>query len=205
MGAITGTQIVSRARDLVQDVQGVRWLDPENLTWLNEGINYAVRKRPALYVRAAQVSLDASSPKQTLTIAGAFAVLDVPYNVDGANHPARAIRRCTKLDIENLDPAWTTRKGDDVRHWMPGPEAHTFYVYPALPKTSGLGRRVEIHYAATPTPLATLSTVIPFDDVWADVLTNYLLFRLYSKDAEHAANEARASTYLTLVNTSLGE
>lgn len=204
MGTVTINQIKQRAKDIVQDTDDVRWADPEVVRWVNDGLTYAVKKRVSLYTLRATVALDANTPRNQIAAAGAFAVVDVPYTVDASNIPQRTVRQATQDTISAVDPAWLVSSGDVVRHWIPGPEPKVFFVYPAVPKTVGLVRRVEVVYAANPPQLSATTDVIPIDDVYAYALVNYVLFRFYSKDAENAANAQLAQTYLTIFNTYLG-
>jgi hypothetical protein len=49
-------------------------------------------------------------------------------------------------------------------------------------------------YLASPTD-ATLTSTITLDDIYISALTDYTLYRAYSKDAEYAANTTLASAY----------
>ena len=44
----------------------------------------------------------------------------------------------------------------------------------------------------------------PDEDVWAEALLNFMLFKAYSKDAEFGGNAALSTGYYTLFNAALG-
>ena len=48
------------------------------------------------------------------------------------------------------------------------------------------------------------SSTIYIDDIFANALIDYTLFRCYLKDAEFAGNSARAGTHFQLFSNSLG-
>jgi len=48
------------------------------------------------------------------------------------------------------------------------------------------------------------TTIINLDDIYANVILDYLLYRAYSKDADYAANGQRAINHLNSFNSSLG-
>ena len=53
-------------------------------------------------------------------------------------------------------------------------------------------------------PAGNDATVINLDDIYANVILDYLLYRAYSKDADYAANGQRAINHLNSFNSSLG-
>jgi hypothetical protein len=76
-----------------------------------------------------------------------------------------------------------------------------FYVYP--PAASS-GASVEVVYSAYPSDItepadgAVYTAVtgnISLPDIYANLLTDYILYRAYTKDAEYAGNAARAQAH----------
>jgi len=57
--------------------------------------------------------------------------------------------------------------------------------------------------APNETPLV-LGTTINIDDIYANALVDYMLYRAYSKDAEYAGNAQRAVAHYTAFSNSLG-
>jgi len=84
-----------------------------------------------------------------------------------------------------------------------------FLVYP--PATTAA--RLEVAYAQVPSPhtltdeqlgSAATTEVIRIDDIFANALLDYMLFRAYTKDAEQASNAARAVAHYQAFQNSLG-
>ena len=73
-------------------------------------------------------------------------------------------------------------------------------VYPPQPSVSP-GSLV-ITYAAAPTE-AVAGGTLTIKDVWLPVIVNYVLFRLYSKDADYAGNANLATAYYQAFNAQL--
>ena len=67
-----------------------------------------------------------------------------------------------------------------------------FYVYPPQPAANQ--GYVEMVYGAAPAD-ATLNGPITLDDIYQNVLVDYILYRAYSKDTEYAADQNRAATH----------
>ena len=201
MGTLTGQAIVDRQRDLVQDVDAVRWQNTEVLRWLNDGVREVCLKKPSAYTRHGSLTLDPGAKQSISALPGAWAIVDVPYNLVSGS-PGRTIRKAAIADLDTIDPTWRTSEGDTVKHWVADVEPHTFFVYPAKQKTTT--RTVEVVVAQTPVDATTLATVIPIDDIYANALGYYLAFRLYSKDADSTASTSAAAAYYTLFTNSLG-
>jgi hypothetical protein len=101
-------------------------------------------------------------------------------------------------------PNWFASEGTEIKHFMLDPDdPKVFYVYPAKHKT-GAARKVELVYAAVPPSYVALSQTIALDDIYANALGYFLIFRMYSKDADEATNSAAAQAYYTLFTNSLG-
>ena len=60
-------------------------------------------------------------------------------------------------------------------------------------------------YSASPTDLANTSAVISVDDIFANAIVDYVLFRAYQKDSEYAGNAQRAGTHYQLFTASIGQ
>lgn len=197
MGTITGTEIVNRARRVVQDQTsgGTRWLDAELLDWINDAQREVAIHKPEASSEIVEHTCVAGT-KQTLA-AGAIRLLSVIRNASG-----RAIRRVDRHIMDSENPDWHTDTASaTTEHYIYDEDApRTFYVYPPKP-TGGTGD-IELNQSVTPTDLATLGDTIDLDDVYANPILDYVLYRAYSKDAEYAGNEGRAAShYQGMLNT----
>lgn len=63
---------------------------------------------------------------------------------------------------------------------------------------------VELIYSSSPTDVATVNTTISLDDIYANAMIDFMLYRAYSKDAEYASNANYAQQHYQSFLTSLG-
>lgn len=194
------SEISDRARLVLNDADGVRWLDAELLKWINDGQRAVVLVRPDACCSNTGLTL-AAGTKQTIPSDG-LRLLDVVRNVDSNGAGGRVVRHVDRdvLDTQNVN--WHSETGQaTVKNYVyDNRDPKTFYVYP--PATSSA--RVEIVYAKNPTDCASLSSSLAIADIYADALLNYVLFRAYSKDAEFAQNLTLSGTYLQMFGAMLG-
>ena len=80
-------------------------------------------------------------------------------------------------------------------------DPRNFYVYPGVNGNA----YVEIVYSASPTDLGSASATISVDDIYANAIIDYVLYRAYMKDAEYAGNAQRASNHYQLFTASIGQ
>jgi len=204
MATITGQSLVTKAQTLIQDNTGVRWPRDELLGYLNDGQREVVLLRPEASVTNASKVLTANSTKQSLP-ADAVMLIDVPRNMGAAGTTAgRVIRIVSREILDAQYPNWhvDANAGGDIRHFTYDPrDPKTFYVYPKSPATSLF---VELVYASSPVATDDAGAVIGIDDIYANALVDYILYRAYSKDAEYAQNSQLAVAYYTAFANALG-
>ena len=70
-----------------------------------------------------------------------------------------------------------------------------FYVYPGVSGSA----YVEVVYSKNPTNLSAGTDLIQVDDIFANALINFVLYRAFLKESEYAANVAVASGYFNAV------
>ena len=80
-------------------------------------------------------------------------------------------------------------------------DPRNFYVYPGVAGNAF----VEIVFSASPTELANTSAVISVDDIFANAIIDFVLYRAYMKDAEYAGNNNRAAQHYQLFTGSIGQ
>ena len=176
------TGVLDKAAIILQDTTGVRWpQDAELFLWLNDGQREIVLRKPDAYSQNLVVQL-VSGTKQTIPAAG-IQLLDVVSNMGTGSTPGRAITRIDREILDEQRPNWHSETASaETKHYMFDPrDPKTFYTYPPQHSTPGYVRMV---YAAAPSDLATVSSAITLDDVYAGVLLDYILYRAYSKDAD---------------------
>jgi len=203
MSTVTVTSIVARVATLLQDAGNIRWTSSEVLDWLDDGQREVVMLRPEAGAANESVSLTTGT-KQSIPAAG-ISFIDAIRNTSG-----RAVRVVSREILDSQRPGWHTDTGSTtIQHFTFDPrDPKRFYVYP--PAASGAS--LDIVYSKSPAALTrggtapnqTCSTAIGIDDVYANALVDYALYRAYSKDAEYAGNAQKAVAYYTAFANGLG-
>ncbi len=210
MGTLTAQSIIDRAATILNDAGNVRWTQQELVRYLNDGQRDTVLLKPEACVKNVSVVLTASSTRQTIPSDG-IALMDVVRNMGAAGTtPGRAIKVVSR-DSLDINPDWHTVAADSVngvRHFtFDARDPKHFYVYPQAPATAWY---VEEIYSANPVDLPygladnANTGVISLDDIYANSLFEYVLFRAFSKNAEYAANITLAAAHYQAFSTSLG-
>lgn len=194
MGTIIARAVIEKAQIILQDTTGVRWpSDTELLGWLNDGQREVMVFKPNANVKNLAVMLTAGT-KQALPTDG-VQLIDVVRNMgtDGST-PGRAIRIVMREILDAQVPNWhAATPAPEAKHYMYAVlDPKNFYVYPPQPAT-GQGY-AELVYGATPAD-ATINSAITLDDIYQNVLVDYILYRAYSKDTEYAADQNRADKH----------
>ena len=164
-GTLTGTNLLSRIKDTLQDTTSVRWPEAELLRYINDAQREIVNFRPESSAKTANVQL-VTGTKQALPTDG-LRLIKVTRNMSDASGGATGKRaiRIVNVDILNTqEPDWNdpTVSGDAahgtvVKHYIfDEDDPRNFYVYPGV---SG-NAYVEVVYSASPTDLANTSATI---------------------------------------------
>ena len=196
-GTLTGANILARIKDILQDTTSVRWPEAELLRYINDAQREIVNYRPESSATTANIQLVAGT-KQSLP-SGGLRLIKVTRNMSDTSGGATGKRaiRIVNVDLLNTqEPDWNdpTVSGDaahgtTVKHYIfDEDDPKNFYVYPGV---SG-NAYVEIVYSDSPTDLGNTSAVISVDDIYANAIMDYVLFRAYQKDSEYAGNAQRA-------------
>jgi len=212
-GTLTGTALLTRIRNVLQDTTNVRWTDSELRDYINDAQREIVNLRPESSSTTANLALVAGT-KQTLPTAG-LRLINVVRNMssEAANATgARAVRLVDSDILDTQEPDWhdPTVSGDAahvsvVKHFIFDEDSpRTFYVYPGVLVTNASACFVEIIYSTSPTDLSANSSVLFIDDIYGNAVIDYVLFRAYLKDAEFAGNAQRANNHFQLFATSVG-
>lgn len=197
--AITAQSIVHRVVDILQDTTSVRWPVSELVRYLNDGQREVVLYRPDATIKSATVACVAGA-KQALPTDGAK-LIDVIRNSASAG-TNKAVRMVAREVLDAQIPNWYGLTGElDVVHFTYDPrDPKTFFVYPPALTTT----RVDITYSAFPTDVSEPAAGSTYDDVsgnldlpdiYGNVVTDYILYRAYSKDSEYAGNAQRAQAH----------
>jgi len=209
-GTLTGANILARIKDILQDTTSVRWPEAELLRYINDAQREIVNYRPESSATTANVQLVAGT-KQSLP-SGGLRLIKVTRNMSDTSGGATGKRaiRIVNVDILNTqEPDWNdpTVSGDAahgtvVKHYIfDEDDPKNFYVYPGV---SG-NAYVEIVYSDSPSDLGNTSAVISVDDIYANAIMDYVLFRAYQKDSEYAGNAQRANQHYQLFLNCIGQ
>jgi len=201
--ALTPSDILTRAADIIQDQTNVRWPQDELLRYLNDARREIAVVRPDLYATTSTVTLTTGGTKQSLPTDG-IRLIDVVRNMPSGN-PGKAIRIVEREILDAQKPSWHTETATaDLKHFMYDERSpRAYYVYP--PATAG--HQIEIIYGQTPTDisLANISTTqLTQEDVYTGAMVDYVCYRAFSKDSEYAGNAGRAQAHYQQFINSLG-
>jgi len=200
MPTTKAVDLISRVSITLQDPTFVRWTQGELLNYLNDAQRQVVLFRPDAKAVNAPFTCT-NTAKQTLPAEG-LRLINVLRNTGG--------RAVTKVDRSILDvqlPTWyeTAANADGVKHYVyDALDPKNFYVFP---KPANL-HQIDIVYAISPVDIVisnytTDVQVIGIDDIYANALMDYMMYRAYQKDSEFA-NINRAGVYYQAFTTSLG-
>ena len=208
--ALTGTNVLSRIKDILQDTTSVRWPEAEILRYINDAQREIVNYKPESSAKTDNVQL-ATGTKQALPADG-LRLIKVTRNMSAASGSATGKRaiRIVNVDILNTqEPDWNdptvsgdAQHGTVVKHYIfDEDDPKNFYVYPGVAGNAF----VEIVYSKTPTDLSSASSNLDIDDIYGNAVIDYVLFRAYQKDSEYAGNAQRAQTHYQLFLNCIGQ
>ncbi|MGP9826894.1 phage adaptor protein [Ectopseudomonas khazarica] len=196
--AATVGQVLSRAKRVLQEGEtGIRWTNVELLEWLNEGYLALLALRPDACAKTAEF---VCSPGSRQTLPGtALRLLGVVRNT-AAGSAGLAVVMSARAVLDAARRGWHAEPQTlNVEQciYEPAADPRAFYVYPPASSEA----RLEIIYCAAPEPHSpaqasdSSAEALRVQEHYAPPLVDYLLFRAYSKDAEHQANMARANMH----------
>ena len=211
MATVKVIDIVRNVEFILQDTN-IRWPRVELQSWVNESYLAIILLRPDANAKTGTFTCAAGS-RQVLTaqFASGLKLLDVTRNLASASNK-QSIRLVSRAVLDDQRPTWHSETGTvSIQHYMYDPrQPKEFFVYP--PATTSA--QIEVVYADAVTehtlsesqldPTGGNSTVILLDDIYKSPITDWVLYRAYSKDAEYGANEARAVASLQSFNNALG-
>ena len=180
MATVKVIDLIDRAEEILQDTTNVRWSQQTLLNYLNDAQREIVLYRPDANPVNATFTLTANSAKQTLPSAG-LRLLSIYKNVSPNTKPITNIERRV-LDDQIED--WHGTTGTGVQHYVYDPlDPKIFYVYP---HTTASDATISIVYSSAPTDITisnftNATTVISLDDVYANAILDYMLYRAYQK------------------------
>lgn len=201
MATVKVVDILDRASIILQDNTNVRFPNEELLKFFNDAQKEVVLHRPDANMNNASIDLVAGS-KQSLPSTG-LRLIDVIRNVNG-----KAVTQVDRQILDETLPNWheTEAGSDGIEHFIYDPaDPKNFYVYPKGTADMDL----EIVYSSAPADqtisnFSTDTSTITLDDIYANCILDYILYRAYQKDSEYAGNAQRSMMHYQGFSNALG-
>ena len=211
MATIKVIEVIKRVEDVLQD-SNVRWPRVELQNWLNESYLQIALLRPDASSKTGTLTCVAGS-RQTITsgFSTALRLLDVVRNLASSSNK-KVVRLIERSVLDDQRPAWhnDTASVNIQNYTFDVRQPKEFFVFP--PATTSA--QLEVVYADLPGthslseanlhPTTGSAEVIKVDDTYLSVITDWILYRAFSKDAEFAANAARAGAHYQTFMSSIG-
>lgn len=193
MPTVLASVIITRAAIALSDSDSVRWLRADLLDYLNAGQRALVILKPTAYLLHTSAALVAGT-RQTLPVSDNGTALDPIQLIEALRNTAgRAVRLVERELLDALNPDWHSGVQAKIvqNYCYTELDPKTYLVYPPNDGTGCL----DLTISATPPPVTSEGNPITLDDIWQGALLDYCLFRAFSRDAEYAADPARAGAH----------
>lgn len=202
------SEIMQRARVILQDEESVRWPLSELCDWLNDGLREIARQVPSAFSTITDLTL-AAGAKQTLP-SGVTRMLrpivNAPFTGDDG-YPRLAVTVVSQDLLNAVLPGWhdPRRYKQQAKHVMfDEASPRTYYVYPPNDGTGKLRALVASKFTPVVasdeenvTGIDKYASEVPVEDAYGNALVDYVLYRAFSKDAQFADTIQRASAHFT--------
>lgn len=211
MSTVKVVDLIRRAHTQLLDATAVRWPALELQDHLNDAYKELVAVRPDANAQMATFTCAAGYKQNISNLSPrAHRLMDVESNV-AATSNKRAVRLVSRSALDAMRPSWYNEPASvNIEKFIFDPRnPKEFLVYP--PATSAA--QLEVLYAEVPAPHTLTETqlldpltseVIRVDDIYANPLLDYMMYRAYSKDSEQQGNAARAVAYYQAMMSALG-
>lgn len=205
--------IIKRASTIIQDQAFVRWKLPEWCLWLNDGLREMRIHKPALFTRTTSFPLVAGTRQQLPT--NCERILRVIGNTRTQESDRRPRSTVTVVDqslLSVVKPDWNDDryKRQQVKHVIyDEADPRSFYVYPSNDGTGAITvvavePHVPVAASGADDAIESYDVPVPVDDVYANALVDYCLYRAYAKDAQFSANAERAAMFFAQFARAIG-
>ena len=200
---ITAQTIIQDCVTIAQDTTSIRWPIDEVCRYFNWAQREVVNYRPDANQVRENVAIVAGA-KQTLP-SGALKLIDVHANSAGG-----AMRLTNREILDAQMRNWRSTSAATPYHFMHDPR--TPLIFEVYPPASG-SSTVDASYSKLPTDITVAATGgtytnvtgnLGLPDQFAGAVTDLILYRMYSKDAEYAGNAQRAQAHLASAANTLG-
>jgi len=201
---ITAQDVLTRARAVLQDAGSTRWLLPELLDWINDGLRSIALYKPSAISETTVLELQEGTYQE---LAEGQQLLRAARNITSAVGATPRVGGpvITPIAREILDaqnPNWhdtgSVPFSATVRHVMSDlMDPRIFYLYPG---NDGTGK-IEATVSKEPAPIAATGDVndifsyavdLPISPIYLDPLLDFVLYRAFSKDMQLAGSAQRS-------------
>ena len=213
MASTIAKTTILRAKTVLQDTSstGTRWPNSELQNWLNDAQKEIILFRPDSHINNETFTPVAGKSKQAIPTAG-MRLIEIVRNMADTSDGG-AIRMIQRSILDDQVPNWhRAAETVNVEHWIYDErDPKTFYLYPNPSSAAA----IEIVYSTAPDAIDIVAsdesfkpeaetTTIGLDDLYANAILDYILYRAYSKDSEYAGNAGRAASHYSAFANSLG-
>lgn len=184
---ITTSDFILRARDVLQDDDGIRWPDAELKRYLLDGQVAIVDKAPwaseAIFSFNHALAVGIEQRIENYSVRIVSRVMDITVNQTGSTR-GKAIRKISKDQLDAQRPSWSTEANSTtILNWIPlDQQPRDFLVYPG----AAAGASVRATVALVPFD----EDVVEVVDGARDALFYYSVYRAWAKDAAYAKGSA---------------
>lgn len=202
----TVQDIVDRVTLITKDADAVRFTLGEIVLWTRDAIDQIATMHPRVASEYLPVNLRAGSRQDLRLIDPSrrwVRLHQVVSNIDQNGAPAGVpIRQVAGSSLYFSLSKWSNKPpATQVREYsVDEREVHTFDVYPPV----AVGTRVLVLASVKPAPIEDEDSVFPLPDGYDIPATDYVLFRLFSKDAQDQSYSARATAHMQAFNLAMG-
>lgn len=174
--------LLSRAASLLNDEEYVRWEESELLEWLNDG-QRVIARGPATDAYVVRDTIQAAAGTVQSLPSDGIRLVDVVKNVS----TGRSILQADYAIADALSSTWRSMTAGEAQNFFYDERnPKQFEVYP--PQSGG--EQIEVVYNAQPGD-AVVTGTIAIDDMYADALIDYMVYRALSKDTEDVSVDLR--------------
>lgn len=193
---ITIQDVVDRVTFITKDIDHDRWSVSEIIQWINEAIDIIVKAHPRAAAQYVTLSLGAGA-RQDLRLIDAskqwVRLHSILCNMNGNAPAGTPVRLVPASALDSVSPTWRSaaQSGSIKEYVQDEREPFTFDVNPP----AIAGTKVHVLASVKPQPVAAADT-FPLASGYDIPTVDYVLYRVFSKDANDQAYATRAAAHL---------
>lgn len=202
----TVQDIVDRVTSITKDADAIRWTLAEIVMWTRDAIDQIATMHPRVAAQYIPLTLRAGSHQDLRLIDPNrrwIRLHEVVSNIDSNDiTTGYTIRQVARPSLFFSLGKWQQKPlAAEVREYaLDEREVHGFDVYPPVQA----GARVMVLASVKPAAIEDEDSVFPLPDGYDIPATDYVLFRLFSKDANDQSYVARAGAHMQAFNLAMG-